>query len=163
MKKALYIFIPLLILLSCSDSKKQTEPISENRTLYVFHTEIAKPIMEYELVISENDTVTKYSYRNLKNEERNMEFSYDKVSKQLVFVFDQFIPSNRTEYLNNEIHKSAFTNYGLKEPYDDGTGPILFNPEYGVLGIGNSYGPDFVYLPNSNLVLTKDVIAELYK
>jgi hypothetical protein len=147
-------------------SEKQhskTESITQKRTLFVFHSEIAKPIMEYELVISDNDTLTKYSYRNIKNEEKNMEFSYHKVSKQLTFVFDKFILSDNLEYQNREIHDSNFENYILKEPYDDGTGPILFNLEYGVLGIGNSYGPEFVYLPNSNLELTKEVINELYK
>ncbi|NRD20245.1 hypothetical protein HNV08_09310 [Winogradskyella eckloniae] len=141
----------------------KTDTITTKRMLFVFHTEIAKPIMVYELFITDNDSITKYSYRNLENEGKHMEFSYHKVSKQLTFAFDKFILSDNVNYQNKEIHKSNFGIYILKDPYDDATGPLLFNPEYGVLGIGNSYGPEFVYLPNSNLELTKDVINELYK
>ncbi|WP_298537908.1 hypothetical protein [uncultured Algibacter sp.] len=141
----------------------KTESRIEKRILFVFHTEIAKPIMEYELVISDNDSITKYYYRNLNNKEKNMEFYYNKVSEQLTFAFDKFILSHKIEYQNQEIHESNFGNYILKESYDDATGPLLFNPEYGILGIGNSYGPQFVYLPNSNLELAKEVINELHK
>lgn len=142
---------------------KKTNSRTEKRTLFVFYTEIAKPIMEYELIISGGDSITKYYYRNLNNEEKNMEFSYDKISDQLTIVPNEFILSDKMEYQNKKIHESNFRNYLLKEPHTDGTGPLLFNQEYGILGIRNIYGPDFVYLPNSNLELTKDVINELHK
>lgn len=135
---------------------------TEKRTLFVFHTEITKT-MEYKLTISDNDSITKYSYQNLNNKEKNMEFYYHKASEQLTLVFDKFILTDKIEYQNKKIHKLNFGYYKLKKSYDDGSGPLLFNTEYGILGIGNSYGPEFVYLPNSNLKLAKEIIDELYK
>ncbi|MFD1015040.1 hypothetical protein [Winogradskyella rapida] len=135
---------------------------TEKRTLFVFYTEMAKPIMDYELVISENDSITKYAYNNLKDTEMNMRFSYHKRSKKLVFNFKEYLITSDIEFQNHKISKFNFRPYKLEAPTGHATGPILFNLNYGVLGIGNGEGPQFIFLPSSNLDLTKEVINELY-
>ncbi|MHC1775474.1 MAG: hypothetical protein AB9834_08685 [Lentimicrobium sp.] len=40
---------------------------------------------------------------------------------------------------NNEISKDQFDLYEQKVPVTDGNGPMLFNQQYGVLNIDNSY------------------------
>ncbi len=163
MRKTLHIFILSLIIISCSSSEKKTETSVEKRTLFVFQTEKAKPIMDYELTIQHTDSMSKYSYRNLSNEEKNMTFSYYKNSKYLVFSGDKFVLSGSAILRNNQIFEGDFDRFQSNERGVDTTEPLLFNYEYGILGIGNSFGPDFVYLPNSNLDLTKEVITELIK
>ena len=163
LKKTLHIFILALIIISCSNSEKKTETTIEKRTLFVFQTEQANPIMDYELTIQRSDSMSKYSYRNLSDEEKNMTFSYYKNAKYLVFSGEKFVLSRASIFRNNQIFEGDFDRFQSKEPSIDGTEPILFNYEYGILGIGNSFGPDFVYLPNTNLDLTKEVITELIK
>ena len=46
---------------------------------------------------------------------------------------------------------------------DDGTGPILFNPKYGLLAINNVYGPTIVFLNKKNNILIEQIINKLNK
>ena len=44
---------------------------------------------------------------------------------------------------------------------DDGTGPLLFNQEYGLLGIYNSFGPRIIFLKDSDKELSSQVLKAL--
>ena len=97
--------------------------------------------------------------KDSKDLEKNMEFLFDKKSNQLFSFGEIYIPSAENIFKNVEISEMSFKNYFLKEPYDDAASPIIFNTNYGVLGIGNVTSPDFIYLPNDK----KNSIEEILK
>ncbi|QVY66889.1 hypothetical protein [Polaribacter sp. Q13] len=158
MKKAFQILIIVLFSVSCSNSKKGI--ITENRTLYVFDFDSLKRTENYKLTIEIRDTITKYKYQNLTDESKNMDVFYIPKTKILKFAMWKYIPKNSENFKGFSLSKTEFVNYEMQEPETDGTGPILFNPEYGILGIGNVMAPNFVYLKNQSDSKILDNIIE---
>ncbi|PTX63984.1 hypothetical protein C8N46_101594 [Kordia periserrulae] len=130
----------------------------KKRYVSVYFTDVAKPIMEYQFGIKENDSVIKYTYKNLKNDKKDLEFLYDKSSKDLIFIFDKFTSLNSPVYLNKQIYKEGFTTYR-----SDNYSKILYHRQYGVLGITHLEGPHFVFLPELNIELANEVFYQLTK
>ncbi len=162
MRKTLQILIILLISVSCSESKKET--ITENRTLYVFDLDSLERTENYKLTIEIRDTITNYKYQNLTDESKNMDVFYNPKTKILKFAMWNYIPKNEADFKELSLSKTEFINYVMQEPETDGTGPILFNPEYGILGIGNVMAPNFIYLKNqSDLKILDNIIDKLTK
>ncbi|MFY0715403.1 hypothetical protein J1D01_17245 [Seonamhaeicola sp. NFXS20] len=150
----------MLISVSCSNSKKGI--ITENRTLFVFDLDSLKRTENYKLTIEIRDTLTKYKYQNLTDESKNMNVFYIPKTKTIKFAMWNYIPKKDSNFNALSISKTEFLNYVMQEPETDGTGPILFNPEYGILGIGNVMAPNFVYLKNqSDLKILDKIIDKL--
>ena len=162
MKKAFQILILILISVSCSESKK--ENITENRTLYVFDLDSLKRTENYKLTIETNDSIVKYQYRNLNEDEKNVTVIYNLNSKILSLDFLEFELSEKNKYSDSELSKKEFDLFLLKESVTDGNGPMLFNENYGLLNIDNGWGMKFIYLKAENKPeLTKDIITNLNK
>jgi hypothetical protein len=160
LRKTLQILIILLISVNCSESKKRT--ITEDRTQYVFDLDSLKRTENYKLTIEIRDTLTKYRYQNLTDESKNMDVFYIPKTKTLKFAMWKYIPIKGENFKALSLSKTEFVNYEMKEPETDGTEPILFNPEYGILGIGNVMAPNFVYLKNqSDLKILDNIIDKL--
>jgi hypothetical protein len=160
LRKTLQILIILLISVSCSESKKET--ITENRALYVFDLDSLERTENYKLTIEIRDTLTKYKYQNLTDESKNMDVFYNPKTKILKFAMWNYIPKKGADFKELSLSKTEFVNYEMQEPETDGTGPILFNPEYGILGIGNVMAPNFIYLKNqSDLKILDNIIDKL--
>lgn len=160
MRKTFQILIIILISVSCSNLKKGI--ITENRTLYVFDLDSLKRTENYKLTIEIRDTITKYKYQNLINESKNMDVFYIPKTKILKFAMWKYIPKKSENFKVLSLSKTEFLSYEIQEPETDGTGPILFNPEYGILGIGNVMAANFVYLKNkSDLKILKNIIKKL--
>jgi hypothetical protein len=150
----------MLISVSCSESKKGA--ITENRTLYVLDLDSLKRTENYKLTIEIRDTLTKYEYQNLTDQNKNMDVFFIPKSKTLKFAFWEYNPKKGKDFKMTSLSKTEFMSYEMKDPETDGTGPILFNPEYGILGIGNVMAPNFIYLKNqSDLKILDNIIDKL--
>jgi len=128
---------------SCGEVYKTT---FANRNLFIFSNDIPKE-REYFMTLEMRKEIWKYDYENDADPEKNMQFIYDLKSDILKFGFSKFKSVNGTVFIVEELSELSFKKYELTEPIVDGTGPILFNSNYGVLAIGNIMAPDFVYLP----------------
>ena len=162
MKKAFQILILILISVSCSESKK--ENITEKRTLYVFDLDSLKRTENYKLTIETKDSIVKYQYRNLTDNEKNVTVRYNLNSKVLSLDFWEFELAEKSKYSDSELSNKEFDLFQLKESVTDGNGPMLFNENYGLLNIDNGWGMKFIYLKTENKrELTKDIIENLNK
>ena len=81
----------------------------------------------------------------------------------LFFGFEKFTNSNRKSFQNQKLNNLEFEYYDLENPVIDGTGPILFNSEYGLLAINNVFGPTIIFLEKKDNNLTELIIDKLYE
>lgn len=84
-------------------------------------------------------------------------------SNSLFFGFNKFIRSNKPSFRNPKLNDLEFDYYDLEDPVMDGTGPILFNLEYGLLAINNVFGPTIVFLEEKDTNLTAQIVKQLNK
>jgi hypothetical protein len=146
LRKTINIVLITLILIIAESCGEEVKTTSANRNLFVFSNDIPKE-REYLMTLEMQKEICKYNYHYDKDSEKNMQFTYDVKSEILKFGFSDFQPVNGTEFKVLQLSEIPFRKYDLTEPVVDGTGPILFNSEYGILAIGNVMAPDFVYLP----------------
>ena len=160
MRKTLQILIIVLISVSCSQSKKGA--VSENRTLYIFDLDSLKRTENYKLTIETKDSIIKYEYLNLDDNEKNVNLRFNLNSKTLSLDFWEFELTKKNKYSESELSETEFDLYKLKEPITDGNGPMLFNINYGILNIDNGWGMKFIYLKSdNNSKLTTNIIKTL--
>ena len=126
----------------------------------MFDFDSLKRTENYKLTIEIRDTITKYKYQNLTDESKNMDVFYIPKTKTLKFAMWKYIPKKGANFNTLSLSKTEFVNYEMQEPETDGTGPIIFNPEYGILGIGNVMAPNFVYLKNQSDLKILDYIID---
>ncbi|MBT9188804.1 hypothetical protein [Zobellia russellii] len=79
----------------------------------------------------------------------------------LLFGFEKFIRTGQIPFVEDELQSLEFEFYHKENYADDGTGPILFNPKYGLLAINNVFGPTIIFLDKRNDSLTKEIINKL--
>ena len=103
----------------------------------------------YLMTVEMENEFWKYMYENNEDLEKNFDLTYELKSKHLAFHFSEFRPISESEFIIEELSQIPFKKYELINPIADGTGPILFNKEYGILGIGNVMGPNLVCLPKA--------------
>ncbi len=159
MKNTIYILLSF-VLINCSKPKNKTS--IESRTVHAFYTDKAKPIMNCELIIKEGDSITTYNYRHSINEEKNLEFSFNKNSNRILMFGSERILSGNPVYINKNLQDYEFNTYRSRELRPD-EGYLLFNPEYGFLSIQNVLAPSFVCLPTENNSLAKEILYDSRK
>lgn len=82
-------------------------------------------------------------------------------SDTLLFGFDKFLKTDKKPLTNDELQGLEFEFYDTVDYADDATGPILFNPKYGLLAINNVYGPTIVFLNEKDSELTEQIFTAL--
>ena len=90
-----------------------------------------------------------------------MRFSFNRKNKKLHWGPELFI--KKEEELLTKENEKVFNFYRQGESSCHQTQPILFNKLYGVLGIYNSYGPDFVFVKEKtkNSDLLKGILTSM--
>lgn len=127
-----------------SINKQEISEVKEKRVLYFFMSFDKIRIENYNLSIKSKEKYTVYFYENLDDRRKNIILRFNKKEKTLNFG-PQFFTKKEEELLVKETeNKFNFYWQGINASHQ--TQPILFNEEYGVLGIYNSYGPDLVFL-----------------
>jgi hypothetical protein len=155
-KAFIYILVGI-VLASCDEEKNNR---LESRYAYIYHT--SEPnIEEFVLRISElNDTI-EFRYISKVDTSKIIEIKKSKMNDSLVFWHDSYVRGSDQEYRISEIDLKGFGFYVEEEPQVDGTGPFLFNEQYGFLGIHNNYGPSIIFLNEENLDMAERIVDEL--
>ncbi len=146
---ALLLFFALHMGNRKSSFEELTEyPIrTEFRNLLVYEFDSIVKRMPYKLIITENDSAIIYSYKNLEDSRKDIGLQYQKQTASVFFAQQEFQLS-----IKNAFHTDiSFDEFTLTEVVNDGEGPILFNPIYGVLGWDNGWGMQFYFLTVQNM------------
>ena len=148
----------IIIYTSCSEKKSE---ILERKAFLYYSGEPKTENYDVEKRISENEVF--FKYKSQKDSSRIIPFRFKKIEKELFLDNQSFISSRKDSIKFLKLSESAFYYYFAKEHMDDGPGPILFNEEYGVLGVYNGLGPTVLYLKNSELPIREKVLKALLK
>ncbi|PWG06253.1 hypothetical protein [Polaribacter aquimarinus] len=153
------------IKISNSDESVKAYERKEERVSYALTNELPlNKLKFYKLSIIDTGSIYKYHYKSLKDSIYDLIISYNKASNQLIFYHDIYYEGNLDlRYKNQLISEKNFSFYWINSGKSDVTRPILFNKDYGVLGIYNDYGSDFVFLKEKteNKKLLKDILLTM--
>ncbi|SMP26534.1 hypothetical protein SAMN06265375_1092 [Muriicola jejuensis] len=144
--KYLYIIFALLILSSCGDS---SELVTQDRILHVYVSDSLQGRYKYKLKIVK-DSLLKYNYENITDSSKNMTFSYDAKNELLLFAGDKYEILRKDKLHIPQLKNYFFSFYNNSSSAMDITDPIIFDKDYGVLAIGNSMAPNFIYLEDDD-------------
>ncbi|AZQ42870.1 hypothetical protein [Nonlabens ponticola] len=118
------------------------------REFHVFAS--GKPIPEtFEMTESTKEDGVSYYYLSLSDDNKDVEILYDADKLGLYFAADQYLIKNTATFKESGLETFEFGIYSNIQKYNDATGPIIFNADYGLLAILNSHGPDVIVLPNN--------------
>lgn len=122
----------------------------------------SKPKNEkFTLTFNDSDNLLNYKYVNQIDTTKTITIRKIKDSDSLLFGFEKFIKNNKRPFVNDELQSLEFEFYDMENYADDGTGPILFNPKYGLLAINNVFGPTIIFLNKRNDSLTEEIVIKL--
>jgi len=154
--KRIISLLIFLIFINCSD-KDKTESVERNAFIYT--SENPKEEI-FDFKIDEKKGFSTYKYVSKKDTSKTVFLNFTK-ENQIFFGPDEFELSNKNPVSFPTLSDKEFYFYELKEYMDDGTGPLLFNQEYGLLGIYNSFGPRIIFLKHSDKELSSQVLKAL--
>lgn len=130
-----------------SQTRGISTPKDEGRVLIIMEKYELNNLKFYSFSKEDKGGSFIYRYKNYHNEKFNMVFKFDKNNNYLIRDSDtlRLVTSEKT-YKNEEISEKPFNYYWLETNRSHSARPILFNEDYGILGIYNSYGAEFIYL-----------------
>ncbi len=155
MKRILSLII-LLTFINCSEKNKKE---SAERNAFIYTSENPKEEI-FDFKIDKKKDFATYKYVNQKDTSKTIFLKFTK-EKKIFWAGDEFKVSKKDPVKFKSLSKKEFYFYNLKEPIVDGTGPLLFNKDYGLLGIYNSFGPIIIFLKDSDKELNKQVFKAL--
>tara|TARA_B100000953_G_scaffold296705_1_gene290135 strand:- start:137 stop:607 length:471 start_codon:yes stop_codon:yes gene_type:complete len=154
LKRIIYLII-LLFFINCSDKNKSE---SLNRNAFIYFSENPKEeIFDFKIIEKKDFAIYKYVSQVDSSKIVDLNFT----NKNQMFFGEEFIQEKRNPISFQEIPDINFHFYEMKDPVIDGTGPILFNNQYGILGIYNGFGPRIIFLKNSDKELSLKVLKAL--
>lgn len=158
MKYKIICILLFLFLLNC------TENTTEEKII-VFHSEgfDFDKRKEFDLVTQKSDSIIKYEYSFKNRNEFNIKMEYKFISKKLRFNLSEFFRMKKTVKIKSisEYPFYYFDNTDLSLSHV--TEPLIFNEEYGLLSIGNSYAPNFIFLKNEKDTIHFKLIEQKLK
>jgi hypothetical protein len=157
LKKLFAYILTFTICLGCSE--KSTERSSEMNATIFFGAEPKNEI--FNLTLSKTENSLNFKYVNQIDTTKTIAISKIIDADTLLFGFNKFLKTDKTPLTNDELQGLEFEFYDTIDYADDATGPILFNPKYGLLAINNVYGPTIVFLNERNDSLTEMIIKKL--
>jgi hypothetical protein len=154
--KRILSLLLLLIFINCSD-KNKTESVERNAFIYTSENPKEE---KFDFEIYEKKDFATYKYVSQNDTSKIILIKFTKENK-IFFGSDELIVSNKNPVSFPTLTEKEFYFYDLKEHMDDGTGPLLFNQDYGLLGIYNSFGPRIILLKDYNKELSNQVLKAL--
>ncbi|NEV95030.1 hypothetical protein G3567_12875 [Psychroflexus sp. YR1-1] len=151
-----YILI-FTIFFGCS--KNDTEWSSEKNATIYFGSEPKNE--KFTLTFNKTDKSLNYKYVNQIDTTKTITIRKIRNSDSLFFGSGKFIKNDKIPFSNDELQGLEFEYYETVDYSEDATGPILFNPKYGLLAINNVYGPTIILLDEKNDSLTEKIIKKL--
>ncbi|WP_298529225.1 hypothetical protein [uncultured Christiangramia sp.] len=155
MKRILSLII-FLTFINCFE-KNKTE--SAERDAFIYTSENPKEEI-FDFKIDKKTDFATYKYVSQKDSSKTIFLEFTR-KKKIFWAGDEFKVSKKDPVKFKSLSEKEFYFYNLKEPIVDGTGPLLFNKDYGLLGIYNSFGPIIIFLKDSDKELNKQVYKAL--
>lgn len=143
--------------LGCSE--KSTEKNSEINATIFFGSEPKNE--KFNLTFSNNEKSLNFIYVSQIDTTKTVVISKIKNTDTLLFGFERFLKTDKKPLTNDNLKGLEFEFYDTVDYADDATGPILFNPKYGVLAINNVYGPTIIFLNEKDNELTEQIFTAL--
>ncbi|MCH4824579.1 hypothetical protein ML462_15505 [Gramella lutea] len=155
MKRILSLVI-FLTFINCTD---KIETVSGERNVFILHSENPKE-EKFNFKIDKKKDFSSYEYVSQDDTSKTVLLNFKK-ENQIFLGTDEFKILDKKPVSFTELSEKEFHFYNLKDPMDDGTGPLLFNQEYGLLAIYNVYGPIIIFLEDSDKTLYDQVLKAL--
>ncbi|MCZ4320362.1 hypothetical protein O4H26_15335 [Aequorivita viscosa] len=157
MKKLFAYILTFTICFGCSETNAEWNT-EMNATIFFG----AEPKNEkFKLTFNKTDNSLNYKYVNQVDTTKRIAIRKIIDTDTLLFGFDKFLKTDKKPFTNDELQGLEFEFYDTIDYADDATGPILFNPKYGLLAINNVYGPTIIFLNERNDNLTEMIIKKL--
>ncbi|XLS30533.1 hypothetical protein ACJD0Z_06835 [Flavobacteriaceae bacterium M23B6Z8] len=141
--KYLFLLLSLLFLMGCGNQNKTA---SQQRILHIYNSDSLSKTYTYNLKIFREGNLIRYSYENEDDKSKNMVFILNTETGTLSFAVDEFKINNPDKLYIPEIKDHMFSFYSNTNTRADLTEPIIFNQDFGVIAIGNTNAPNFIFL-----------------
>lgn len=141
----LFLFL-FLLLVSCSSGKRKNKSLY----FYVFESDKILRITPYKLNIMDSDSILSYEYKPLSDSRKSIGLSYYPSKNEIAWyggklqMIDSVFNSSILDFLGDYEFRC------YRQNRTDGTGPVLFDKEFGIVSLFNVLGPDFIILNDSN-------------
>lgn len=116
---------------------------------------------KFNLIFSKTENSLNFKYVSQIDTTKTIVISKVIDTDTLLFGFDKFLKTDKKPLKRDELQDLKFEFYDTVDYADDATGPILFNPKYGLLAINNVYGPTIIFLNEKDNKLTEQILTEL--
>ena len=158
MKRTVIFILAAIFFSNCSTSSDNQ---TFERTAVIYNGLEEKREEKFTANVGSKKNLT-YKYVSQTDSTKTVTIKVGKDS-QLYFGPDEFILSDRPGLKAESLSDDLFNYYELKDPVTDGTGPILFNRDYGLLGINNVFGPTIIFLNDKNLEIKDRILDSISK
>lgn len=148
-----FIFI-IFFVISCVNKKDSLREVS------IYYGSELNKTETFKRSVSKNKNLLIYRYESQKDSSKVITIRYDKSSKELMSMTDNFIKTKGQNIKEQSISNEEFSFFISKNSNADSTGPIIFNQDYGLLAINNSFGPTIIFLRNKK---DKEIRNRIFK
>ncbi len=145
------------IIFSCKSDFKTTD----YRQVYINHGSNPK-FKEFEFIYFQKDSLNHYTLKSISDTLTHLKVQKHQSDDFLVFGNQAYRLQEGKGLQYKELGDYIFNFYYVEEPADDETGPLLFNSKYGLLGIYNVFGPNFIFLKTENLTLAETIEEDMF-
>jgi hypothetical protein len=142
-----YLALIFLVLSACKKTEK--DEVS-SLSVYIYHADKPK-IEEFVYQKKKLDSVITFNYTSQKDSSKVIDIEFYLKSNIFNFGGENFILSKSKIIYKDKISGMDFYYYVLENPSIDGTGPILFNKDYGLLAIFNVFGPMLIFRKENDI------------
>lgn len=143
MNRIIGFFLIILVSSGCNENKTDFR-----REAAIFNGTTLKKTESFDGTVLRKEDLLIYKYVSGQDSSKTISIKFDKTSDKLFFGTDEYEKVSGRKITEQGLSNDNFDFFELKNPYADGTGPILFNQEYGLLAISNVFGPTIILLKN---------------
>lgn len=145
---SLFLFISLLF--NCNNYENKIS----KESLFIYRSDNYDFLKKrkYSLKINKNDSIIGYAYIFKSNNEKNININYHTKNNSLKFFIDTFNIAQDSSFTIPSISTHPFYYYrNIDNSASHYTDPLIFNKDYGLLALGNSYGgPNLIFIKKEN-------------
>lgn len=162
MKPRFIYFYFLFLFFNCKDSKD----VISSELIFEYHSDdySFNKLNHYRLEVKKNDSLIKYNYIFKTDSQKNISAFYSSDDESISLPFAQFSRVNDKAFTITSISRDPFYYYeNLDHSSSHVTEPLIFNENYGLLAIGNTYGLNFIFLKEEKDSILRQEIGNKLK
>ena len=141
---SLFLFISLLF--NCNNYENKIS----KESLFIYRSDNYDFLKrnKYSLKVKKNDSTISYAYIFMNNNEKNININYYTKNNSLKFFIHTFNIVQNSSFTISSISTHPFYYYSNTDnSASHYTEPLIFNKDYGLLALGNSYGgPNLIFI-----------------